>query len=191
MKDKLNYNLEWSDYFKLDETSPSGLSRIRNRVGKSIQPYYIGTRCFKRSGRPQGWMVNFQKSSYCIHRIIWVLAHGVIDQEKVVDHLDGDPFNNKMENLSLKTTADNLKNQRKHSNNTSGNTGVSLYTKPGHMYYRARWNDINGIQHQKNFSVTKFGQELAEDMAIAYRKEQICRLIEEGALYTDRHGTSE
>lgn len=43
----------------------------------------------------------------------------------VVDHIDGNCFNNSRENLRITTQATNCKNRVRHSNNTSGHTGIS------------------------------------------------------------------
>ena len=70
--------------------------------------------------------LNFKSKMYLVHRIIWVLTYGSIDLTLVIDHLDGDPLNNEISNLSLKTHKNNSRNQRQHSNNKTGVTGVSL-----------------------------------------------------------------
>jgi len=129
------------------------------------------------------------KKNY-VHRIIWVLTYGSIDQTLVIDHLDGDPFNNRIENLALKTFANNARNNHKRSDNTTGVTGVSITkTKAGNSYYDAYWFELNGTFKHKLFSILKLGEETAKSLAIAYREEQIQRLISEGAEYTERHGS--
>lgn len=44
--------------------------------------------------------------------------------DKVVDHKDGDPRNNRRANLRVCSREENLLNRKKHKNNTSGFTGV-------------------------------------------------------------------
>lgn len=57
------------------------------------------------------------------HRVIWKLLKGSEPQE--IDHIDGDPSNNRIENLRSMSHEENCKNRRKYSHNTSGVTGVS------------------------------------------------------------------
>ena len=188
-KEKLEYNIKWSEYFRVDSTSPSGLLRTKDRYGKAIDGYPVGHRCFKNNGDPVAWRVNFQEKIYLVHRIIWVLSHGSIDKELVIDHSDGNPFNNELNNLSLKTSSGNSMNRRQQRNNITGITGVRLLVnKSGNMYYSAQWYDISGKLMHKYFSVLKLGEHLAKSLAVEYRKEQIKHLISEGAEYTPRHG---
>ena len=55
-----------------------------------------------------------------------MLIYGNIDTEMVIDHLDGNPFNNNIKNLSLKTLAGNARNRHKQKDNKTGITGVCL-----------------------------------------------------------------
>jgi len=74
------------------------------------------------------------KSKYCtvriykqdcyVHRIVYKMFIGRLHIDKQVDHLDGNTKNNRLNNLELKTHAENSKNRRLISSNTSGFTGV-------------------------------------------------------------------
>lgn len=188
MKNKLNYSLEWEEYFQIDRTSPSGLICIKSN-GKGITNHAVGSKRYGNKGYPLAWRITFKGKVYQAHRIIWVLTHGNIDPDLVIDHLDGNPFNNQIENLSLKTIAGNTKNKRQSKNNTTGTTGVSLREpRTGYRYYTAYWVELDGSRKNKSFSIDYLGEDEAEEQAIAYRKEQIQRLILEGANYTERHG---
>jgi len=187
---KLDYNQDWEGQFKLDETSPSGLVRIKSKFGNSIKNTPVGLRTFSFVNKPTGWRLEFKGKNYYVHRIVWALNYGSVDPALVIDHLDGNPFNNKISNLSLKTKADNSRNQCRSCVNTTGKTGVHLtiLKKESNRYYTAQWNEIDGKVKKKHFSVAKLGEETAKALAIAYREEQIIRLILEGADYTERHG---
>ena len=190
MKNKLDYNINWSEYFRLDESSPSFVVRIKTHRGKLVKAYNVGTKSFKGNDEPRCWVLRFKGKLYLLHRIIYVLFHGNIDSNLVIDHLDGNPFNNLIGNLSLKTQKDNNRNVRKSNNNSSGITGVRrVFNGKNHFYYVADWCDIKGVYRSKSFSVLKLGESEARTLAIAHRKNQIELLIANGAIYTDRHGT--
>lgn len=189
MKEKLEYNQDWSKFFQVKQDCSSGLVRIKDKFGRDVKSYLAGKKCFGKNGSPLAWRVNFKSKAYQVHRIIWVLVHGCIDPDLVIDHLDGNPFNNHLENLSLKSIADNTKNKRQAKNNTTGTTGVTLREpRLGYRYYTAQWSELDGTRNCKSFSVDYLGEEEAEEQAIAHRKKQIQRLISEGGDYTERHG---
>lgn len=188
MKIKLNYNQDWSKYFQLDENSPSGLLRLKNKNGVDIEPYSVGTKLFLKNSKASTWSLSFKSKDYVVHRIIWVLTYRSIDPELVIDHLDGNPFNNKIENLSLKTTAGNSRNKRKQVDNKTGITGISLTNKKGNYYYQAFWCELDGKPMSKCFSIKKLGEVEAKFKAIECREQQLQRLIAKGADYTERHG---
>lgn len=189
MKVKLDYNINWSKYFRLNAESPSGLLRIKDYRDKDIEGYPVGSQNFRKNGEADAWVLCFNYRQYAIHRIIWVLVHDSVDPEMVVDHLDGNPFNNKIHNLSLKTTADNLRNRCMLRNNKTGVTGVKLLeVGDGALYYVAQWQNKEGKTEQRHFSIDKFGEQVAKELATNCRRDQIKKRITEGAGYTDRHG---
>lgn len=186
---RLDYNINWSEHFQLSEDSPSGLVRVRNYQGVLIEKINIGNRLYNKNGSPHCWRFEFKGKKYCVHRVIWVLNYGSIDSEKVVDHLDGDPFNNNIQNLELKTQKDNTRNKQKRFNSMTGITGVSYsFNRVGNRCYVAYWSELDGVRRSRSFSVVKFGEETAKILAIKYREQEIQRLISEGADYTERHG---
>ncbi len=62
---------------------------------------------------------NDGKTSLSMHRQILGFP------ESHVDHINGDPLDNRRINLRLATCAENNRNKKKHSNNSSGVIGVS------------------------------------------------------------------
>jgi len=122
-----------------------------------------------------------------VHRIIWCIFNASIQEDLVIDHIDGDPHNNRIENLMLKQQSKNMQNLKIRLSNKSGVTGVSLITKnKGKNKYFVACVTSNGKQRTKLFSADK--HENAFELACEWRKEQIRLLNEQGAGYTDRHG---
>lgn len=62
--------------------------------------------------------VKVMGKSYLAHRIIFLLHHGYMP--KVVDHIDGNPSNNRIENLRECSMQTNQYNRKINKNNTSG-----------------------------------------------------------------------
>jgi len=177
----LDYNsITWSYYFKLSEESPSGL------VWKVAPSRNIRTKDIAGCKNSKAWNVRLNGVLYKVHRVIWVLYHGSISKSLIIDHLDGNPHNNKIDNLALKTIRHNQQNQKKRCTNTSGVTGVYVSIGSRERWV-AEWQDKDSVKNVKLFSIKQHGYEQAKALAIAYRKEQIELLNNQGQDYTERH----
>ena len=128
---------------------------------------------------------------HSIHRIIWTMFHGDIGSGLVVDHIDGNPLNNRLANLRVITQSQNSRNTKRLKSNTSGVVGVSLHTNKNRKTSRwcAYFVNTEGKEFVKYFSILKYGKEEAFRLACEWRAEQIRLLNEQGAGYTERHGT--
>lgn len=71
--------------------------------------------------------VNIEKKCIPVHRLIWMMQHG--EMPSLIDHIDGDRQNNRIENLRLADRYGNAQNKRMHRNNTSGVKGVSWHKR--------------------------------------------------------------
>lgn len=77
--------------------------------------------------KPGEVTVNLDYVEYRAHRLIWKMVHGDPVPD-VIDHVDGNPHNNRIENLREADHSQNHANSGLMSNNKSGIVGV-------------RWND--------------------------------------------------
>lgn len=188
---ELNFTI-LNEVFYYDETSPSGLrwkvDRFKNKGAKLFSAGDVaGNQKFMENGTPRCWRLKFQGVPHVVHRIIWVLLNGSIDPDLVIDHLDGNAFNNKIENLLPKTHANNSRNRKPRFSET-GVVGVTKRIAPGNIVtFRASWNDVNGKNQCHNFSTRKYGYEEAFRLACEVRENKIKELRELGFDYTDRH----
>ena len=111
-----------------------------------------------------------------VHQIIYFMVSG-IEPLQIVDHIDGNPLNNKFDNLRLTTESGNNRNAKMKSNNTSGVTGV-YWHKRGKRW-RAQTSDNTGkVKYLGYFD----NIETAAFVVQAYRNEM--------GNYSDRHGAS-
>lgn len=58
------------------------------------------------------------------HRAIWIMVYGSIPEGMVIDHIDHDRSNNRLDNLRLTTVKGNGRNLKMNIKNKSGVTGV-------------------------------------------------------------------
>ena len=63
-----------------------------------------------------------KKERFPLHRVIWKIVNGV--DPDVIDHIDGDTLNNRIDNLRSVSFSENLKNKKLYANNKTGTTGV-------------------------------------------------------------------
>lgn len=132
--------------------------------------------------------MTFKRKSRVASRVIWELFNGPIAENLVIDHMDGNPFNNKISNLACKSFKENLQNRARQCNNTTGVSGVKwILVGSRYTYAVANYFDQTGRQIQKNFSVKKLGLLPAFYQACVWRKQQIKNLNSDGENYTTRH----
>ena len=86
----------------------------------------------------------------------------------VVDHINR-KSDNRRENLRITTLRQNSRNRSINHNNTTGHTGVS---KCGGKYpcFSARIFNNEGNQISKSFSIKRYGEDKAKEMAVQQRK---------------------
>ena len=103
------------------------LIRKDGRMQRSVAGKQAG--CLSRGTRysnsePKVAIVGYGGAILRIHRIVWEMHFGTIPDNKIIDHIDGNPFNNRIENLRLADGFENAWNAKKSKRNTSGVKGV-------------------------------------------------------------------
>ncbi len=184
--------IDFRDYFVVDPDSPTGL-RWREDAARMYTTKQSGTSVagepagVKRiiKGRSDSIVVLLRRKIYIVSRVIWEMVHGPIPEGMIIDHLDGNALNNRIENLACKTRGENMHNRKINKNNKTGFPGIAFNGSS----YIASWVDHTGKKHRKSFSIRKHGN-LAIVLAIELREGKLRELNEKYDLkYTDRHFT--
>ena len=121
------------------------------------------------------WRVGISGVRYRLHALAWLYMTGELPS-MAIDHIDGDPSNNKFSNLRHVSNSENQRNRRRQSNNTSGHAGVSVCGRRGVFRAHAK---VNG--RFKSLGCFKTAEEAAE-VARDFR-------LKNG--FTDRHGCAD
>jgi len=123
-----------------------------------------------------------------MHRWIWQEIYGPIPAGWEVDHINGVRTDNRLENLRCIPKAAQRRNAAKRSDNVSGVQGVSIWkTKRRGNQVIHMWRAVamtpEGKQKIKAFSILKYGNQGAFDLACAARKQ-----MEKDYGYHPNHG---
>jgi len=180
-------DIKWSDYFYYDESSPTCLFwnvEIRSGINSKIRNTYKGMIAGNIKNNKKASQVQLNGVNYFCHRIIWEMFNGSIEENFVIDHIDGNCLNNKVNNLRKVTQEVNMRNCKKSVSNTSETTGVYYRKTRGlYEYWCAFWRE-DGKVKVKCFSFKEFGDAEAKQKAENFRKT----ILEQFGNYTERHG---
>lgn len=121
--------MNWKEIFKYNQDG--SLTRLtqnnqHNKVGWLNSCGYI--------------QVEVSGKNFMLHRIIYEMHNGTIPAGLQIDHIDGNPLNNRIENLRLCNQIENRQNSKLSKNNTTGYRGI---LKTPNNKYQARLT-VNG-----------------------------------------------
>lgn len=192
---RLNYNsVNWSDYFEYSQYSKTCLiwkhgNNCLNEKLRSNSGDPAGVALYHKSGKPRAFQVFIKGTNYLVHRIIWCLFYNYIDNNLEIDHIDGNGFNNKIENLRVVDKALNSRNCSLRKDSITKINGVyKMNNGSDNTYYVATWY-FNNKQHSRYFNIEKLGENNALTLATEFRKSKVEELNILGMGYTERHGT--
>ena len=170
--------LDCSEYVKYDETSPTFLRWIKTVKGSNRKVGDVAGH-FKENVH---CTVCINKRNIAIHRVVWSLCHNrEIPVGMVINHIDCNPSNNRIDNLECVTQKENSNKKFIHvykgsvlRSNKSGINGVlrsktSPTSDKEYFSYTATWAE-NNLHTHRSFSILKYGEEIALSMATDWRK---------------------
>lgn len=125
LKAQLNYNINTGIFTRLliNKFSPQ---KVGNVAGTILNDGYIAI------------MVN--SKVYKAHRLAWLYVYGYFPE--IVDHVNGNPSDNRIANLREATHQQNMCNSKLRKNNTSGIKGVSWHKKSQKWHAQIQFNKI-------------------------------------------------
>lgn len=88
------------------------------------------------------------------HRLAWLYVYGEWPSDQI-DHINGDPDDNRIRNLRLVTNAENSRNTTIPKNNSTGRIGVSPYFFNGRSKYLARIRVAGKLKHLGYFETVE------------------------------------
>ena len=176
--------IDFNKYFYYDESSTTGL---RWRIDKQYRPKLKD----KEAGGLYGdrFVLKLFQRRFVVARVIWEMFNGPIPEEMVIDHLNGNPRDNRISNLACKTIKHNSQNCKMNKRNRSGFVGVHYNYKNDKLIEVVAKIFRNKQNILKTFSIGTYGVDKALELAIQWRKDQIQNLNFQGEDYTERHGT--
>ena len=110
----------------------------------------------------KAYQVIINGKHYLTHRIVFMMQNGYLPE--FVDHIDGNPLNNNIENLREATAQTNQYNRKLSKNNTSGCKNVSWHKKQQKWQVHVRHNKKVHCWYVEDF-------ELAELVAYEAREK--------------------
>lgn len=82
-------------------------------------------------GVENGSVFRLHRKTHRVHRVIWEMTHGPIPEGMVIDHINGDPFDNRVCNLRLATPMQNAWNSKRSAKSRHLVRGVRRIEKGG------------------------------------------------------------
>jgi hypothetical protein len=187
--------VDLNDWFIYDTTSKSCLRWKQNKYTGNPKRLLVSAGDEVGSITPYGYYeTRHDGIRLMAHRVVWEINNNPIQDGLVIDHIDGNGSNNRIDNLRVVTRQCNSRNSKKRSHNTTGFTGVAKTKKidkltgKEYTYYTALWASLEGIQQKANYSIEKLGESSAFLLAFSHRQYEMELLDIAGAGYTDRHG---
>jgi hypothetical protein len=136
-------------------------------------------KCYPASdANNEGGYIRISRNNIVVYMHVWIWEQifGPVPEGYEVDHINGVKTDNRLDNLRCIPEAMQKRNMPTRSDNKSGVQGVSRWetTRRGNQkvsMWRATCHNTEGKQVIKTFSIKKYGEEEAFNLAVAARKQ--------------------
>lgn len=91
--------------------------------------------------------------------------------EKQIDHINRIKYDNREWNLRIVSPSENMRNLTIKKTNQSGITGIDYKIINRRAFWRVRIHDNNHKRIEKKYGTTKYGYDIAKQLAYAKRRE--------------------
>lgn len=171
---------EISKMFYYDPLCESGLRWKTDRVnslGRTRR--YKGRRAGSKNSRY--WSVEYSGNVISVHRLIYLLHNPEMDWRLDIDHINGDGYDNNIQNLRLVSKSINMRNRV--MKNTTGHSYIYLKEKPknGKPYYYLVL-PINGKRKHFTFYIHKYLNKEDALAACVKFKENMKKALEDSGV---------
>jgi hypothetical protein len=127
LRQLLSYNAQTGKLFwrkKMPWMIDSDKQSTQVRIAKNWNARYSGVEAFVTPNKNETALtgcINIKR--LYAHRVAYAIQYGMWPK-KVIDHINGNPFDNRIENLRDVTPAENSQNAKLYYNNKTGTQGV-------------------------------------------------------------------
>ena len=110
------------------------------------------------------WRIGINKKYYGLHRIIWMWHYGDIPKGMHIDHLDGNPSNNFIENLRCCTPQENEWNKPMDGVNFESGKWRARFKENGKCHHIGMFNTFEEAKKARDAAVLVRRGELSQRM---------------------------
>jgi hypothetical protein len=151
----------------------NGDEHTQNRCGKAWNQKYAGTRALTADSEGRGYLVgSLNGANVYAHRVAWLHYHGErVPDGMFVDHINGDPSDNRISNLRLVTPLQSQFNRAPRKDSKAGLKGVAFDNRKKSRPWMAMMAQEGTVRTLGYFKTPEEAAECYEAAARAYHGE--------------------